>query len=233
MRWRCKPRWGWVHVISLLIALALHGVLLSVVWNLSRRPVPHEAVLTVFVRLAEPVSSPHQPRMTPRDSLLAPVLALKSKRPDALAASLFRRVTALPEKSTTQVQAMPGVSQAFLAPAPDIRTTESATPVLGSGGAVQVPSELSLFCPVRTAPVYPLLARRWGEEGTVILQVEWDEKGQIISAQVDTSSGSRSLDAAALMAINNWRCNPAQHEGLPVRAMALQSFKFRLEEQHP
>jgi len=68
-----------------------------------------------------------------------------------------------------------------------------------------------------------------GEEGKVVLRVELDEEGRISAARVVSSSGYGRLDETALAAIRNWRCHPAQRDGQPVRAVAMQPFNFVLE----
>ena len=61
------------------------------------------------------------------------------------------------------------------------------------------------------------------------LKVELDESGRIDRITIVSSSGSPRLDEAARAAIASWRCRPAQHDGQPVRAVALQSLAFVLE----
>ena len=96
-------------------------------------------------------------------------------------------------------------------------------------GPVSLGSELAVACPERSAPVYPPLSRRQGEEGKVVLRVELDEQGRVGAARVATASGFARLDEAALAAVKTWRCNPARRDGQPVRAVALQPFKFVLQ----
>jgi protein TonB len=61
------------------------------------------------------------------------------------------------------------------------------------------------------------------------LRVELDELGKVSAAWVATSSGFARLDEAALAAVRAWRCTPAQRDGQPVRAVALQPFNFILQ----
>lgn len=68
-----------------------------------------------------------------------------------------------------------------------------------------------------------------GEEGTVVLRVELDERGKVCAALVATSSGFERLDSAALDAVRSWQCMPAHRDGRPVHAVALQPFKFVLQ----
>ncbi|MBP9653886.1 MAG: energy transducer TonB [Rhodocyclaceae bacterium] len=96
-------------------------------------------------------------------------------------------------------------------------------------GPVSLGTELAVACPERSAPAYPPLSRRQGEEGKVVLRVELDEQGNVSAARVATSSGFARLDEAALAAVKAWRCTPARRDGQPVRAVAMQPFKFVLQ----
>jgi protein TonB len=96
-------------------------------------------------------------------------------------------------------------------------------------GPVTLGEELSVACPERRAPAYPAISRRLGEEGMVVLRVELDQAGSVVHAEVKASSGFARLDEAALTAVKTWRCQPAQRNGQPVRAVALQPFKFVLQ----
>ena len=96
-------------------------------------------------------------------------------------------------------------------------------------GPVALGGDLAVSCPERSAPAYPPLSRRLGEEGKVVLRVELDEQGAVGAAKVATSSGFARLDEAALAAARRWRCTPAQRDGRPARAAALQPFEFVLQ----
>lgn len=54
-------------------------------------------------------------------------------------------------------------------------------------------------------PRYPESARRRGEQGTVIVTLTVDEEGHCTAAEVKSSSGSASLDEAAVAACLEWR----------------------------
>lgn len=55
------------------------------------------------------------------------------------------------------------------------------------------------------APEYPAFARRRGIEGTVVVGIEVDANGAAAACRIVTSSGSTSLDHAALAAARRWR----------------------------
>ena len=98
-------------------------------------------------------------------------------------------------------------------------------------GPITLSAELSGaggVCPEMSAPSYPPLSRRLGEEGKLVLRVELDESGHISVAQVIISSGHKRLDDAAMASVKTWRCTPLRRNGMPVRAIALQPFNFEL-----
>jgi len=111
------------------------------------------------------------------------------------------------------------------APAPTIQAPPAPMPT----GPVSLSTELAVVCPNRIAPNYPAISRRLDEAGTVVLHVELDETGLVAAARVQAGSGYPRLDAAALSAVKTWRCTPAMRDGQPVRAVALQPFKFVLQ----
>lgn len=113
-------------------------------------------------------------------------------------------------------------------PAPAIAVAPAPTLALASG-PVTLTRELAVSCPERSAPDYPLASRRRNEAGTTLLHVELDENGQVAATSILSSSGSARLDDAALTAVKNWRCVPAQRNGQAVRAIARQAFNFVLQ----
>jgi protein TonB len=89
--------------------------------------------------------------------------------------------------------------------------------------------DLSVSCPERSPPDYPMVAKRMNEQGKVVLRVELGEDGRVINATVKISSGYQRLDAAALNAVKTWRCKPSVRNDVAMRTVALQPFSFILE----
>jgi protein TonB len=77
-------------------------------------------------------------------------------------------------------------------------------------------------------PSYPRAARRGGEEGTVLLRVLVSVEGGPSRVELERSSGSTVLDAAALEAVKNWRFAPATRAGERVAAWVIVPIVFRL-----
>jgi TonB family protein len=58
-------------------------------------------------------------------------------------------------------------------------------------------------------PTYPLIARKKGWEGRVIIQAEIDSKGNVSEIKVLKSSGFKVLDNAGLETLKEWKFAPA------------------------
>ena len=194
---------------GLLLVILAHVALLYGLWNQRMIP-PPEKIATLFVnfitasRPAEELKTEMQPpkpkpEKNPKSrQLVAETPALNDNEPVA--------------PSPPKVQ----------------ETASVASPTQMPQGPVTLSAELSVVCPELSAPSYPPLSRRLGEEGKLVLRVELDEIGHIHIAQVINSSGHKRLDDAAMAAVKTWRCNPPRRNGIPVRAIALQPFNFVL-----
>lgn len=80
----------------------------------------------------------------------------------------------------------------------------------------------------RVAPLYPARARRAGIEGSVTLRLRLSAGGRLISAEVASSSGSPSLDEAALEAARASLYAPALSAGSPVASETEATYRFEL-----
>jgi protein TonB len=188
------------------VVVALHGLVLAAAW-FARVELPHRKVEALMVSLLSepaPVRS-EQPRVVPPVRLLAPTPVVF--------------VDNAPAIEFPVVETSPATS-----PAVHVNSTATAVAAPENLG-----NELAVQCPERTPPRYPPLAKRQREQGEVRLKVELDESGRIDRVTIVSSSGSLRLDEAARTAIESWRCRPAEHDGQPVRAVALQSLAFVLE----
>ncbi len=219
------------QVFGLVFVVGLHLGLLYAMWNYRLLPAP-DAVKTVFVNFisppakTEPPAKPLPPKPVKLDKPLPVTPKPTPPPPQQLVAET--PVLAASEPVAPAPPAVPTPAPVIAAPTPVVAAPAPAAPAKPAG-PVSLAEDLSVSCPDRAPPAYPLSARRRGEQGRVVLRVELDERGQIARAQVATSSGSSQLDEAALAAVRQWHCNPAQRGGQAVRAVALQPFNFTLE----
>ena len=81
---------------------------------------------------------------------------------------------------------------------------------------------------VKPAPDYPEHARRRGWQGTVLLEVSLNTRGEPISVRVKESSGFAILDEAAVKGVKQWRFEPARVNNWPQRCSVEVPICFRL-----
>ena len=80
------------------------------------------------------------------------------------------------------------------------------------------------------APPYPAQAIARRLTGEVMLRVLVDETGKPVDVAVETSSGVRMLDEAALkFVLKRWHFVPATQDGRPIQAYALVPINFVLQ----
>lgn len=124
----------------------------------------------------------------------------------------------LPEKVEAPVPA--SVSEPTPAPATQTPEPRTETQAVLPAGSLKVSH--------RVLPVYPLMARRHGLEGTVVLRLLVKETGNVGEVVVDAPSGCIDLDKAAVEAVRKWRFIPATRGGGAVAVWVRQPVTFRL-----
>lgn len=90
----------------------------------------------------------------------------------------------------------------------------------------------SLISKSFTRPEYPSMSIRLEEEGSVTLAMTCTEDGYLRDPQVQQSSGSNRLDAAAVSEgkRGRWRCTPGTVDGKPETSKMQVRYTFRLED---
>lgn len=105
----------------------------------------------------------------------------------------------------------------------------------GTGSGGEFSQNKSRFTPARyrefPKPLYPESARQEGKEGRVLLRVLVDREGKSKSVEISGSSGSETLDRAAVEAIRLWRFSPAHYGDKPVESWVRIPIDFRLTDK--
>lgn len=206
------------RMFGLLFVLVLHGAVLYGLWSYRIIPAPDEAI-TLMVNLINP-PPPEQPKPP------------KPEQPKP------RPVEPPPPEHRHLVVETPVIKPdepvAYAPPSPPVPVPPAPAPAVVEAPPlppqpVILSDELSVSCPERSPPDYPMFSKRMNEQGKVVLRVELGEDGRVASATVKTSSGHQRLDNAALGAVKTWRCKPVTRNGVAVSAVALQPFSFILE----
>jgi protein TonB len=92
----------------------------------------------------------------------------------------------------------------------------------------QVPaSALRYLVEPRTS--VPLLSRRLGESGTVLLRVVVDVRGHLKEVSIRKSSGFARLDQQALQDIRSARFVPQTENGQPIEVESTAAFAYELD----
>ena len=78
-------------------------------------------------------------------------------------------------------------------------------------------------------PEYPLIARKRGYQGTVVLEVLVNREGRVKELTLSASSGYSVLDQAALASVRTWLFEPGMRGGEKVDMWVKVPVRFRLE----
>jgi len=97
-----------------------------------------------------------------------------------------------------------------------------APPLPAAKAAEEAPAPAPAEPPQKVAgnyPSYPVAQKRTGRRlsGTVAVEIEVDEEGNVASTRLVESAGAE-LDEAVLKALTTWKYRPAMRDGKPVRA---------------
>ena len=79
------------------------------------------------------------------------------------------------------------------------------------------------------APAYPRAARRFGDQGRVLLKVLVSAQGTVSTVRLEASSGYARLDEAALETVRQWRFVPARRGAETIDDWVLVPVVFRLD----
>jgi protein TonB len=108
-----------------------------------------------------------------------------------------------------------------------IPTLTQTADVAGSSVSEDV-APTALAYNTRTRVAYPHDALVHGEHGTVVLRVLVGTDGLPQTVEIETSSGSRSLDIAARDAVKHWTFRPGMRDGVAHSAWARVPIAFDL-----
>jgi periplasmic protein TonB len=86
---------------------------------------------------------------------------------------------------------------------------------------------------INPPPIYPAIARRRDQQGTVTIRALIGADGIVERAEIAESSGFDSLDDSALDTVRRrWRFVPARRDDAPVESWVLVPIRFSLTEAH-
>lgn len=142
--------------------------------------------------------------------------------------SVFQKTVEEAVKSVaTPEQTSPPVAQT-IAPVSDGRVTQSGLdPTTAKSGSITQPAVPSYL--ENPQPEYPAAAKKRGQEGLVVLEVQVDQNGSPIAVELRKSAGFTVLDKSALKAVRAWKFKPALMGPIPVASTVQVPIRFHLD----
>jgi protein TonB len=99
--------------------------------------------------------------------------------------------------------------------------------ISGSLSAIPITYAIPIY-KSNISPLYPLLARKRGYQGTVLLEVLVSKDGKAASVQLVRSSGYEILDSAAIKGVRDWLFHPAKRGDELVEMWVKIPIRFKL-----
>jgi len=237
---------GMVQRIGILTSLVIHaGVLFFIVVVMSPAPIIPGSK-TLYIRFAEsPYISTGEQNRVNRESRPLSLSADKARKQERvrqdrpqLPAEMNSFTAAQPAVAMNREMPLPVVqldeqssssTVIALGPATGAATGSTAAKGMGEVVAQRVFGEAEAPAFIRREiPVYPLMARRLGKEGKVVLKLRIDAKGNLQHIEVIEPSGF-GFTEAAVAAVQKSIFSPAYHRGSPAASEAVLSVRFVLE----
>lgn len=228
---------------AFLLALILHGLLAWVELDVFKRPVPVKAlpkILTIDIVEPQPAK---RPLTVERPSIVVkkPVLKKEIKR-DVKPGPQVKPRRKVKERIQPRLpqRGIGGQAEKPLAKGRPPKTDET----LAQLSPVDLPAikKEEVFSPSHTPithalpmyrkntpPQYPLIARRRGYEGKVLLEVLVKKDGRAGSIRLARSSGYEVLDRAAIRGVRNWLFHPAKRGDESVEMWVEIPIRFQLK----
>ncbi len=201
------------------------------------RPIPAPRSPSV---IAARLQVPTRPPSSIRQPAKRPAVSQSATPTPSLNQTPLTHKTAYPSTPRATSTDVTPAAQATTPPSPAHHNSHPATtvtlaskqtlqPLAGNMQIQDVSQEQRPPFVYQPKPTYPLIARRRGWQGTVLLDLELLANGTVGKIKVAISSGYPPLDAAARKAVSKWRHIPVQRDGAPVTKQANLPIHFRLD----
>jgi len=196
--------------------------------------VTHAAVVAMILRAEVRVDQPPQPHVIRLQIAAFAGPQTRQPSPPPMRPPLAGAQQSRPQMKPAQSQPAQSQMQAT-SPTTPVTPAEpvgrAVAPSITNNTAVSEDRQPTIDASFRgnQPPVYPVIARRRGEQGTVILRVLITPDGRASDVELVRGSGSAHLDRSAIETIRQWRFVPAIKGGRPAAAWYEWRWEFRLE----
>lgn len=226
------------HSHALLIlcvagSVAAHVLILTLLpgWNAWRSNPPRPLTVELSKLEAAEIVPPHPMETRPAPAAPEPVKqAVKQTAEPSVAREAM--LSAPPQVTLSPAAPVVPVAPEHRLPQPAAQTEPPRTqPAPVATSAPVTPPRYDAAYLRNPLPEYPLVAKRRGEVGKVMVLVQVTTDGNPARVTIDKSSGSTALDNAALRAVSRWKFIPGRDGNQPVQAEVIVPVNFTLNSQ--
>lgn len=192
-------------LIAAIIAVGIHGLFLGIEFDRTRGGFserPKSRIVTMTLVSRQPKKAESKPVTNKHVSV-----DRNKKKAEK------KKLLAKPEKKKHVIRSSNAAKNNLTQePAIDILKDRSSTEAKQSFSDSQGFNSVKKAIPIydkNPSPEYPLIARRRGFQGTVVLEVMVDRNGRVGDLKVLKSSGYKVLDRAASASVRDWMFKPA------------------------
>jgi TonB family protein len=222
-----------------ITSLSLHSIIFMLFFTLSVVKSSND-VKTYYIQFTQmgeqTVQAPHPAREMKRPKVTEP----DRETPVIKEPPVERREAVIRNEVTESVEAVKVAS----APEPELRPQparhqDSESPVsnasytASSGTSTVIETEFgSTGAPAflrREMPVYPMMAKKLGKQGKVVLRLHINEKGRLLNVEV-VEAGGYGFTESAIEAVKMSTFSPAHEKGASIASKALLSIRFILKK---
>ncbi len=220
-------------ILAAIISLGLHGLLFSMEteWLAGINSVTSESREITISLAKHPQKKPAikpSPKLNPRHVLKKKPSKKVVKPPDIQKKDTAVEPESIPEPEESEISKEP--DEVNLDPAPDIPHIICSTTF---DQKVEMPSPQTILearpiYRINPPPEYPMIARKRGCQGNVILEVLIDKRGKVLDLRIFSSSGHSILDKTAIASVKKWLFQPGMRGSDKIEMWVRVPIRFKL-----
>ena len=220
-------------LLAAIISLGLHGLLFSMEtkWLAGINPVPPESREITISLARQPQKKPviiPSPKQKSNHVRKIKTLNKQVKPPD-----IQKKKSAVePESKPEPEEPEPAeeTKEVYFDPAPDMSHIRCSTTVEQK---VEIPGAQAILearpiYRINPPPEYPMIARKRGCQGNVILEVLIDKRGKVLDLRIFSSSGHSILDKTAIASVKKWLFEPGMRGSDKIEMWVRVPIRFKL-----
>jgi protein TonB len=228
-------------LLAAALALAFHSLLFTLRFEgLGEKPIlpPRPLTLSLAHSPTEPApalavsKTPEPPAPLPPRPQVTGEKPQESRKPEKSSKKIEPSALPSKEQATPTTEGQGFVSEEASGAATPQESPLPAQAALGGGGQELPPVRVHEATPLyrrNPVPEYPLIARKRGYQGTVVLEVLVNREGKVKELTLSASSGYSVLDQAALTGVKTWLFDPGTRGGEKVDMWVKVPVRFQLE----